>query len=308
MLAVRDTTVARLTDRKLTSCLKSYRLSFHPFSGETSRLAVSAILQDARYAKTTTIIGVGGGKCLDACKIASWELRIPFIALPTSAATCSAWTGVAPVYGEDGRYHHTIEGPSTHALILEDSLIAMAPPRLLASGMMDSLAKYYEPRDNLASIPAGATQTAFLLGESIYQTISQQGSSTLSQITHASIVQAGLAGELGGKMFRHGLAHSLYGAWTFLGLTQKYLHGELVGLGLLVELSLAGKIAQRCQLHKWMKAWRMPTALPDFARYQSSKLELKALCAHMAKYSKTVPLTNVFLKNPLKALKLVTSK
>ncbi len=320
LIVVRDTTVARLTDRKLSTQLKSYRLAFHTFSRESSEIEVLNLSRIAKNSKAELIIGVGGGKCLDTSKLAAWKLGLPLITVPTSAATCSAWTGVAPVYGEDGGYRHTIEGPSPHGLILDNELTATAPPRFLASGMVDALAKYYEPRDNMTSVPTGIGQTALQLGEGIYETISRYGplayraagkgrnSEALNCVAHTSIVQTGLVGELGGKVFRHGLAHSLYGAWTFLGLTRRYLHGELVGLGLLIELNLAGKRREHRMLHAWMKSWNMPTALPDFARYQNSKSELKALCVHMAKFSQMVPLTKAFLKDPLKAMKIVSSK
>jgi glycerol dehydrogenase len=304
-----------LVDSRIKKSLTPRRIITQDFSGESSLQAVNAIFAAHRTKRPQAIIGVGGGKCLDTAKLVAWELSLPLITVPSSTATCACWTGIAPVYELNGAYSHTVEHTPPDGLILDSRLLASAPFRLRASGMVDALAKYYEPRDNQPPLNNEFSVAAWSLGDQLFKVIQSHGfdaqlkirksSPALEHLGHASTVLAGVVGEWGGKPFRHGLAHSLYGAWTHLGLTHQYLHGELVGLGLLIELTLAGHMTEYNRLKRWMNAWHLPTRLPECAMYQASQGDLGYLKDHMAKYRHFVPLTAAFLKQPLKALAII---
>lgn len=315
ILLIRETNIARLVDTRIKKSLPTKRLAFQDFSGESSLQAIETITTAHRVKRPQMVIGVGGGKCLDAAKLTAWELGLPLVTIPSSAATCACWTGIAPVYELNGAYAHTVERTPPEAMVLDEHLLASAPFRLVASGMVDALAKYYEPRDNRPPLQDELSIAAWSLGDQLFKVIQTHGhdrqlasgkpSPALNHVIHASTVLAGTIGEWGGRPFRHGLAHSFYGAWTFLGVTQQYLHGELVGLGLLIELTLAGKMTEYRRLKQWMNAWHMPTRMPECAMYQASREDLKQLNDHMTKYRHMVPLTTAFLKSPLKALSII---
>ena len=244
-LIFRDPHTARHTDRPLARLFPQGR--FLPFQGESTEAQAGQARDLALRIRASTIVGVGGGKCLDSAKWAAHQAGLPALMVPTSPATCSAWTGVMPVYRKDGSYLETHEGPSPHALLLDHALMATAPRRLVASGLTDALAKYYEPvttgfPDPILSRPRPSLSENSCFASSSLMAPRLLKESRASRPPPCRSRRVHLPGrtdrEWESKPYRHGLAHSLYGAWTFIGLTKSYLHGELIGLGLLVELAL----------------------------------------------------------------------
>ena len=61
------------------------------FTGESSRKNIARIKTEAQKFKANVIIGVGGGKSLDAAKQAAVDLGVPIVCIPTIAATSPAF-------------------------------------------------------------------------------------------------------------------------------------------------------------------------------------------------------------------------
>lgn len=62
----------------------------HVIKGHCTHEAVNALAEEATTAPA--IIGIGGGTVLDTAKALSEKAHKPFVAIPTIAATCAAWT------------------------------------------------------------------------------------------------------------------------------------------------------------------------------------------------------------------------
>ena len=100
------------------------------------------------------ILGVGGGKALDAAKLVAHRCQRPVITIPTSAATCAAWTALSNVYSEQGAFAYDVSlSHCPELLILDYRLVQTAPIRTLVAGIGDALAKWYE-----ASVSSGQSQ------------------------------------------------------------------------------------------------------------------------------------------------------
>ncbi|MGE5707646.1 MAG: iron-containing alcohol dehydrogenase, partial [Bacteroidota bacterium] len=197
------------------------------------------------------VVGLGGGKALDTAKMVAHRLSVPCITVPTSPATCAAWSALSNLYSEEGTWLETIVHPAPQALVLDYALAGRVPPRLLASGMADALAKWYEGRST--KNPDAMTRAALGIAQQLKETILEVGIRACKQVSpeqdpegivleaiDASIRLPGLVGGIGGEKCRSVAAHALANALTAFDGHKASLHGEKVGFGILVQLLLEG--------------------------------------------------------------------
>lgn len=91
------------------------------------------------------VLACGGGKALDAGKLAAHDAQLPVITIPTTGATCAAWTALSNIYSPAGAFQYDVPLRRCPELLLLDyDLVQTAPPRTLGSGIGDALAKWYE--------------------------------------------------------------------------------------------------------------------------------------------------------------------
>ena len=93
------------------------------------------IVEDAKDAGAGFILAVGGGSKIDLSKIASKELNIPFISIPTSAAHDGISSGRASVKSDAGPV--SVDAMVPMAIVADTHVISRSPYRLLASGCAD---------------------------------------------------------------------------------------------------------------------------------------------------------------------------
>ena len=91
------------------------------------------------------IVGVGGGRIMDAVKATAFELGVPIVAIPTQAATCAAYSPLSVLYTPEGHSDKYIHFEyEVNAIIVDDKVMLTQTPRLLAAGILDGMAKYIE--------------------------------------------------------------------------------------------------------------------------------------------------------------------
>ncbi len=225
------------------------------------------------------VIGVGGGKALDTAKLVAHQAHLPVVTIPTSAATCAAWTALSNVYSEQGAFLYDVAlARCPDLLILDYDLVATAPQRTLVAGIGDALAKWYEGSvssgDSEQTLIIAAVQQARVLRDLLLQktpaALAEPGSVAWREVVDACVLLAGVMGGLGGAQCRTVAAHAVHNGLTHLPESHGILHGEKVAYGILVQLRLE-EIAQqsslaytsRQQLMQFYDATGLPKTLAD---------------------------------------------
>lgn len=250
--------------------------SYAPDCSETSLALLNQAVTDHG---ADVIIGVGGGKALDTAKLLAHQCKLPIVTIPTSAATCAAWTALSNIYSEQGAFLYDVGlTKCPDLLILDYDLVLTAPRRTLVAGIGDALAKWYE-----ASVSSGhseqsliiaAVQQARVLRDLLLQksvvALQEPGSAVWREVVDASVLLAGVIGGLGGAQCRTVAAHAVHNGLTHLLQSHGILHGEKVAYGILVQLRLEEMIqgnrlaaTARQQLLSFYSDIGLPKSLAD---------------------------------------------
>ncbi|WP_199247872.1 iron-containing alcohol dehydrogenase family protein [[Phormidium] sp. ETS-05] len=237
------------------------------------------------------IIGTGGGKALDAAKLLAYRCGLPVVTIPTSGATCAAWTALSNVYSDQGAFLYDVPlDRCPDLLILDYDIIATAPQRTLVAGIGDAIAKWYE-----ASVSSGhsqdtliiaAVQQARVLRDILLQkaasALGQPGSQIWREVVDATVLLAGVIGGLGGAQCRTVAAHAVHNGLTHIDPHHHTIHGEKVAYGILVQLRLEEMVqgnqlaaTARQQLIKFYTDIGLPQTIDDLNLGEISSQDLQ---------------------------------
>lgn len=235
---------AELTPKLNNHNLDSLLITYSPDCCESSLETLKTTVTEA---KKDLIIGVGGGKALDTAKLLAHQSRLPVVTIPTSAATCAAWTALSNIYSPQGAFAYDVTlAQSPNLLILDYALIKTAPIRTLTAGIGDAIAKWYEASvssgESEATLTIAAVQQARILRDILLQkseaALENPGKEAWREVVDANILLAGVIGGLGGANCRTVAAHAVHNGLTHLIESHQALHGEKVAYGILVQLRL----------------------------------------------------------------------
>jgi glycerol dehydrogenase len=278
------------TDFNLTAIYHSYA----PNCTETTQ---TQLKQAVKNHQADLIIGIGGGKSLDTAKLLANNCHLPIITIPTSGATCAAWTALSNIYSEEGAFQYDIGlAHCPNLLILDYNLIATAPRHTLVAGIGDAIAKWYEASvssgDSTATLTIAAVQQARVLRDILFQKSAIALQNPLGrewqEVVDATVLLAGVSGGLGGANCRTVAAHAVHNALTHLTQAHHNLHGAKVAYGILVQLRLEEivlnnqlAVTSRQQLIKFYQEIGLPCTLEDLGLQDITLTQLRH-CAEIA--------------------------
>ena len=287
-----NSTLAALAS-KLQPVLEQQQLSYakRSYTPDCSEASLASLKKAAASHQADFIIGIGGGKALDTAKLLAHQCGLPIVTIPTSAATCAAWTALSNIYSDQGAFLYDVGlDRCPDLLVLDYSLIQTAPQRTLVAGIGDALAKWYEASVSSGSSPftliIAAVQQARVLRDILFQksadALKEPGSEAWREVVDATVLLAGVIGGLGGAQCRTVAAHAVHNGLTHLPAAHDVLHGEKVAYGILVQLRLEEMLqgnqlaaSARQQLLKFYDEIGLPQTLDALGLGNISLAELR---------------------------------
>jgi glycerol dehydrogenase len=271
--AVIDPVAADRIGAQITAALPGVTLAI--FGGECTAAEIDRLL--ALSSGAGVILGIGGGKAIDAAKGVQIATSRPLVVVPTIAATDAPTSRLSVVYTADHAPAEVRLMAANPAVVLVDTtVLAQAPARFFSAGVGDALSKKYEAA---ACAAAGGLNfhgyappaLALQMAEFCHATLLADAPAALAAVRHqttdaafervieATILLSGLAFESGGLSVPHALIRGLATVPELAGA----LHGEQVAYGLLVHLALADDLAPLERLIPLYRTLGLPMSLAD---------------------------------------------
>ncbi|MDH6124711.1 iron-containing alcohol dehydrogenase family protein [Kitasatospora sp. GP82] len=207
------------------------------------------------------IIGLGGGKIIDAAKYAAARVGLPLVAVATNLAHDGICSPVSILDNDAGRGSYGV--PSPIGIVVDLDVIAKAPPRFVASGIGDVISNISACADwELSQTVTGekvdglAVAMARSAGENMLRHPGSLADQDLLTCLTEALVLSGIAMNIAGSTRpSSGACHEISHALDVLYPKRSAQHGEQVGLGaafasfLRGERELTGLIVDRLRFH-----------------------------------------------------------
>lgn len=261
-----------------------------PFNGEASTTEINRVSEIGKSNHCDLVIGLGGGKTIDAAKAISDKLSLPVAVVPTIASTDAPTSALSVIYSDEGVFEQYLFYKKNPELVLVDTaVVSKAPSRLLASGIADALATWVEGRSIIEAhgkTMGGAAPT--LAAEAIaakcedvlfsngFQAIEACRAKVVTPALEAVVEANTLLSGIGFESCGLAAAHAIHNGFTALhGEIHSLTHGEKVAYGTLTQLFLENK--PKAMLDKFIsfyQALELPTTLADLKLEKISYEEL----------------------------------
>lgn len=277
---VADDAVRALFEGRIAKSFDAARIGLHvlPFGGEVTHAAIDELSAHARASKADVVIGVGGGKALDAAKGVARALRSRLVCVPTIASNDGPASASIAVYDEHHRMVDVLQLRRNPDLVLVDSaIIAAAPLRFFLAGIGDAISKKFEAEACLKAnamtlFGAPASHTGLMAAQACHTLLRTHAPAAVAalregrltedveSVIEATVLLSTISFENGGLSVAHAIARGL----PFLERAAGTLHGEHVAYGLLVQLMLEDRPAAMVrELAGFYRQLGLPARLGD---------------------------------------------
>jgi glycerol dehydrogenase len=265
-----DEDVLGIVGERLRALLEDMPHILLPFSSEVTVPEMETLASAAREAGAGLIVGIGGGKALDAAKGVALRCGLRFISVPTVASNDGPIGMALAVYDE----HHRISAieampRSPDAVIVDTQLIAGAPAHFLRCGIGDAIAKKFEAEASLHDGGKSAHH-APQLRTGLYP------NAAFEAVVEANILMAGLGFENGGL----GLAHGLTRGLVRTPIIDQAPHGFHVAYGLLVQFAVEARDEDFvADIEAFYREIGLPLSLADLGCSTVTREQIEAIAA-----------------------------
>lgn len=201
--------------------------------------------------KTEAVVGIGGGKVIDAVKYAGFLKKLPFFSVPTSTSS-DGFSSASASLLVDGR-RNSVPARLAYGIIVDTDVIKSAPDRFIYSGVGDLVSKItalydwkFEQEHGVAVVNDFAMMIAKKAVNSFVRTPYENihDDLFLKELVD-SLAMSGIANEIaGGSAPTSGSEHLISHALDKL-LEHPNLHGIQVGI--------ATYIMSKVQDHRWKR-------------------------------------------------------
>jgi len=192
------------------------------------------------------IVGFGGGRAVDVAKMTAFQLKKPFISVPTSASHDGISSTFVSIRGSKKPY--SVKANTPLGVLADTTLLAEAPSRLMASGCGDLVAKITAVKDwelardeNNEYFGSYAANLAYMSAKIILNESKKLRIRCNSgiRIVVEALISAGVAACIAGSSRPcSGAEHLFSHAIEYIVGQNHGLHGERVGLGTIMMAKL----------------------------------------------------------------------
>lgn len=186
--------------------------------------------------KTQAVVGLGGGKVIDAAKYSCFLRKLPFISIPTSASS-DGFSSASASLIIDG-HRKSVPACMAHTIIADTDVIKSAPVSFLYSGIGDMVAKItalydwkFEEAHGVSKVDDGAMMIAKKAVNSFVRTPfeSIEEDLFLKELLD-SLSMSGIANEIAGSSAPTSGSEHLISHALDLMSENPQLHGVQVGI------------------------------------------------------------------------------
>lgn len=266
-------------EQDLTASMESAGVSWELviYQGECSSGAAHELASKAAACGADEIVGIGGGKNMDLAKATGYLAGLGVLEIPTSISQCAPFACTSVMYTPDGgkdvtwRYQREIDG-----CYLDLDVIAACPARYMAAGILDAMAKKIEILNGLPDLDLQKTDidlyTAYCVAMHTYDVLEREADQAIEDaragvatkaIADVAFMNVPITGVISNTTRGYNqtqLAHVFYDCVRTLFTREAHdsVHGEIVAVGLFLQLYFNHLQHMEDDLRKRLIAWEIP--------------------------------------------------
>lgn len=201
--------------------------------------------------QTQAVIGIGGGKVIDAAKYMGFLRKIPFISVPTSASSDGFCSSTASLIVNGRR--SSVPACLAYGIVVDTGAIMSAPAKFIYSGIGDMVAKItavYDWQFEAAEGYSELNDTAVMLAKNAANSFIRMPLQNISKEVFIrelinGLTTSGLANEVAGSSAPTSGSEHLISHALDKSLEVPQLHGIQVGIATYIMCLVMGKRQER---------------------------------------------------------------